>query len=181
VFSLSQNRTTKAILILGVAFVAIVGGLWLGFSSYPLTPKQADKLAQNAASSTVSLFINGTAFAADVVATAALREQGLSGRECLGSNEAMLFVFPTNGNYGFWMKDMKFSIDIIWADENGSIVYIQEHATPDSFFKNPPQAFIPTAPARVVVEVADGTVKNLKIKTGDLLIFDTNILKNASN
>src|SRR3989338_3180334 len=50
----------------------------------------------------------------DLALTMLEQAQGLSGREVLGENEGMLFVFDTPGKYSFWMKDMKFAIDIIW-------------------------------------------------------------------
>lgn len=129
------------------------------------------------AATTTQISLNDAQFTAQIVDTPALREQGLSGRQSIGENEAMMFIFPSSDRYGFWMKDMLFSIDMIWTDEQGEIVYIKEHATPESY----PEPFIPTAPARVVIEVHDGIVKEHKIKIGDTLNFDKNILKNASN
>ena len=41
------------------------------------------------------------------------RVQGLSGRSSLSESSAMLFVFDIESDrYCFWMKDMKFDIDI---------------------------------------------------------------------
>src|SRR3954471_24776165 len=50
--------------------------------------------------------LGSTTIQVDISDTEALREQGLSGRTSLAENEGMLFVFPTPGPYGFWMKDM---------------------------------------------------------------------------
>lgn len=46
------------------------------------------------------------------------RQQGLSGREKLLPNTGMFFKFDTLEQQGIWMKDMNFSIDILWLDEN---------------------------------------------------------------
>jgi len=48
----------------------------------------------------------------------------------LKENEAMLFVFKKPDKYSFWMKDMKFPIDIIWLDSDGKVVYIKESMQP---------------------------------------------------
>src|SRR6266404_1229193 len=48
------------------------------------------------------------------------REQGLSGRDKLTDSQGMLFDFKNTGVTapGFWMKDMKFNLDLIWIREN---------------------------------------------------------------
>ena len=38
----------------------------------------------------------------------------------------MLFIFSQPDFYPFWMKDMKFPIDIIWLDENLQIINIEK-------------------------------------------------------
>jgi uncharacterized membrane protein (UPF0127 family) len=45
----------------------------------------------------------------------------------LKENEAMLFVFQQSARHSFWMKDMKFPIDIIWLDSDEKVVYIKEN------------------------------------------------------
>jgi uncharacterized membrane protein (UPF0127 family) len=50
-------------------------------------------------------------------------EKGLSGRKPLAENTGMLFVFSDTAIRQFWMKDMRFSIDIFWI-RNGKVVGI---------------------------------------------------------
>src|SRR3989338_5701660 len=67
------------------------------------------------ASKEVSLAkIGDQAVRVTVADTPESRERGLSGRDGLASDEGMLFVFQNDGYHTFWMKDMLFSIDIIW-------------------------------------------------------------------
>jgi hypothetical protein len=49
---------------------------------------------------------------AEVASNDTQKELGLSNRTCIGVNQGMLFVFDKPGKYDFWMKDMKFPIDI---------------------------------------------------------------------
>jgi len=99
--------------------------------------------------------------------TSELREKGLSVFNSLKDDEAMLFIFPKEDIYGFWMKDMKFPIDIVWLDKNGVITHIEEGISPESY----PQIFFPVSRSLYVLEFISGTVRNLKIQKGDIINF----------
>lgn len=97
-------------------------------------------------------------------------QRGLSGRTSLSPNTGMLFVFSSISNPEIWMKDMNFSIDIIFIDEAGKIVEIFQNATPASYLENPPKVFRTLEDARYVLEVPAGTVQDLQLSTG--LVID---------
>ena len=42
----------------------------------------------------------------------------------------MLFVFQQPYRYGFWMMGMKFPIEIIWLDSNGTVTHIEHSLKP---------------------------------------------------
>lgn len=65
-----------------------------------------------------------------VVDTPIARQRGLSGRQGLAGDEGMLFVFPQDGKYSIWMKDMLFSIDIVWIAADGGIVDMVQNVSP---------------------------------------------------
>lgn len=94
-------------------------------------------------------------------------EKGLSEREKLDEKSLMLFVFKRPGTYGFWMKDMKFNIDIIWLDENYKVVHIEENLSPETY----PKIFYPKSKALYVVETNPNFVKSYGIKLGNTLVF----------
>ena len=50
----------------------------------------------------------------EVADTVAKRTKGLSGKETLPENEGLFFIFKEIGKHPFWMKDMRFPVDIIW-------------------------------------------------------------------
>jgi uncharacterized membrane protein (UPF0127 family) len=54
-------------------------------------------------------------FAVEVAASPSERERGLSGRALLKPGTGLWFVFSEPGKYGFWMRDMRFPIDLIWV------------------------------------------------------------------
>ncbi|MFA6404680.1 MAG: DUF192 domain-containing protein [Candidatus Paceibacterota bacterium] len=95
------------------------------------------------------------------------RELGLSNRESLPNNAGMLFIFPSVGKYGFWMKDMNFPIDIIWIRSNREVVGIAKDVSPDTF----PQFFYPPSDIQFVLEVNAGASDRLGIATGTVLNF----------
>lgn len=93
--------------------------------------------------------------------------RGLSGRENIKSDEGMLFVFDKEDKHAFWMKDMKFSIDMIFLDKNKKIVYIKENAMPESF----PETFGGEYDSFFVLEVVSGFANKNDLKVGDILEF----------
>jgi uncharacterized membrane protein (UPF0127 family) len=107
-------------------------------------------------------------FRTEIAASDEDRSRGLSGRKCIGENQAMLFEFSQPGKPCFWMKDMKFAIDIIWFDEAGSIVYAKEDARPDSY----PETFCPQSDSVRVIELRQGTIDRLGLD-----LTEENILK----
>ena len=88
----------------------------------------------------------------EIVTTPAEQQQGLGGRSVIPDNFAMLFVFPTDVDQGFWMKDMLTSIDMIWLSDNGTILAIDGSVAPDTY----PNVFYPPVPVKYVLETRAG-------------------------
>lgn len=101
-------------------------------------------------------------FNVELALTTPQREQGLMNRRAMGENEGMLFDFGENRLVFMWMKNTLLPLDMIFLDQNGSIVHIHENAEPLS------ETIIPSGqPVRFVLEVTAGTVKRLQIQNGD--------------
>jgi uncharacterized protein len=98
-----------------------------------------------------------------VADTQELRERGLGGRTELSPDEGMLFVFDKEDIHPFWMKDMRFSIDILWLANDGTVIYIERDVSPDTY----PQVFSSDKPARYVLELPVGYSAAHHIKVGD--------------
>lgn len=107
---------------------------------------------------------------ADLAATASSRERGLSGRRDLKEGTGMLFVFPERGLQAFWMKDMLFSIDIVWIDGK-AIVDIAPSVPPPVEGETPP-VLRPRAEANFVLEVPAGYAKASGWKIGDGVVIN---------
>lgn len=114
------------------------------------------------------VMVSGSAFNVIFADTPETRIKGLSGVSSLRNSEGMLFVFPESGLHGFWMKDMLFSIDILWIGADKRVVHIEEGVSPDSY----PSVFTPLTPALYVLEVPAGIAEEKNINIGDLVMFD---------
>lgn len=90
---------------------------------------------------------------------------GLSGRESIPRNHAMLFIFETTDFHGIWMKDMRFALDIMWLNEYAEVVHIEKNVSPQTY----PKSFRPRARAKYVLETNAGFVQRNFIKIGDKL------------
>lgn len=93
------------------------------------------------------------------------RQRGLSFHTPLTSDEGMLFVFEKEDFHGFWMKDMLFSIDIIWIDANLRVVHIEREVSPETY----PKVFRPESKSLYVLEILAGQSEINNIKIGDSL------------
>lgn len=94
------------------------------------------------------------------------KEEGLMGVEELESDEGMLFDYrdEPQEEISFWMKDTYTPLDIIFVDENDSVISVQE-GIPES------EDLITEYNVAYVIEVAKGS----GIKTGDIVKFKTSI------
>ena len=133
-----------ALILLGLAGVLV---LMLAFQR-PISV--VPPLPQTASASSVT--VGTSTILVEVADTNEKRTRGLSGRQSLSENHGMLFIFDYENNWGIWMKDMRFPIDIIWADSRGKIITIARNVSPGTF----PNAFYPAAPARYVLELPAG-------------------------
>lgn len=111
--------------------------------------------------------INDTPIAVEVADTPQKQHSGLSGRRSLPEGEGMLFVFNEPETHEFHMKNMKFSIDIIWMDQHREIIDVTHSFSPDTH----PETISPRQPAQYVLEVPAGFSEEHDITLGDTASF----------
>ncbi|MDX9913353.1 MAG: DUF192 domain-containing protein [Candidatus Moranbacteria bacterium] len=93
--------------LLFISIILILGGVFYFFEI------EKDKNIEDNIVSLGSCDIN-----IEAVSTEELMKKGLSDRDSLCENCGMLFVFGEEEHHFFWMKDMRFPIDIIWLRDN---------------------------------------------------------------
>lgn len=109
-----------------------------------------------------AVVINGQTICVEVVRSNQDKTKGLSGREELAEDAGMLFVYGQAGEYGFWMRDMNFAIDIIWIDSDRRVVDITSDVDPDTY----PEVFRSDEPAQYILEVNAGYARQHNIEVG---------------
>lgn len=143
--------------IIGIVFVCIViliiGFLVFGNRDYlPFISKESRVIIKN------------HTFFVEIAQTDTQKEKGLSGRPALQNNHGMYFPFRSPDFYAFWMKDMMFSIDILYI-ANGKIVAIFPNNKPNS---NPYDTVIkPSEPIDSVLEINAGIAQKYNFQVGD--------------
>src|SRR3989344_9087768 len=113
------------------------------------------------------VIIGEKTFFVEVARTKMELERGLSLHIPLLDNQGMLFVFPKEDIHRFWMKDMSFSIDIVWIDSKLKIVGIEKNISPDTY----PKTFSPETKSRYVLEIPAGQADFLSLKVGQSVEF----------
>lgn len=100
-------------------------------------------------------------------------KRGLSNRSNITA-DGMLFVFPKKQRYGFWMKEMKFDLDLIWLNDQRIVditpnVPAQNEDLPveELLIYRPKQA------VDMVLEVKAGQAEEWKLALGDTLKINT--------
>ncbi|WP_250432888.1 DUF192 domain-containing protein [Hanstruepera flava] len=93
-------------------------------------------------------------------------QTGLMYRESMEVNRGMLFIFPDSRPRSFYMKNTKIPLDLIYLDTDKTVVSFQENAKPFD------ESSLPSnAPAKYVLEVNAGLVKQWHLEVGDKMIF----------
>ena len=92
------------------------------------------------------------------------RVQGLQNRRRLPLTAGMLFDFKTRAPVAMWMKNTHVSLDMVFIDEDGSVVRIAPNTRPLSL------ATIGSGgPVRAVLELNAGTTERLGLRPGDMV------------
>lgn len=58
------------------------------------------------------------------------RSQGLMNRESMATGAGMLFVYDAPQRATFWMRNTLIPLDMIFADETGTVIGVHENAVP---------------------------------------------------
>jgi uncharacterized membrane protein (UPF0127 family) len=88
---------------------------------------------------------------------------GLMNRTALGEDRGMLFVFSSEEDRSFWMKDTLIPLSIAYMDSEGRIVDIQDMKALDD---DPPH-YESAEPARYALEVKKGFFAERGVEVGD--------------
>lgn len=112
--------------------------------------------------------LNGIPYSLQVADTGPKQELGLGRRTNLGPREGMLFTYAQpSDDLCFWMKDMRFSLDIIWLDSSKRVVYVEPSLSPATY----PKTYCPGTATQYVIEINAGRAHDLHLIPGTQLAF----------
>jgi uncharacterized protein len=117
---------------------------------------------------TTTVRIGAAQVDAEIAANEVERERGLSGRDELPDGRGMLFVYSGSAVRSYWMKGMRFPLDIIWIDR-GRVTGVEADVPV-------PQGDLPLyssrTPADRVLEVPAGWAAHHGVEPGDPVSAD---------
>lgn len=121
----------------------------------------------------LAVTVNGYNISAFIADTSEKRINGLSGVGNMSQDQAMLFILDSPSKQGFWMKEMNFPIDIIWIDNNDTVIHIEKKLEPClSTFLCP--VYSPPNDAKYVLETTAGFADSLSIDVGKIIKININ-------
>ena len=103
-------------------------------------------------------------FYVELALTPEEQSRGLMFRDHLDPDRGMLFVFPKEDVYSFWMKNTLVPLDIIWISENKEIVFISKNTQPCNELSCP--MINPGEKAKYVLEVNAGVSDEIELVVG---------------
>lgn len=137
--------------------VAIIFAIFLAFIFIQFNPFGKAK-------NIPTVTVKNQKFTVTIADTEEARQQGLSGQDSLPMKEGKLFLFDNPDRYAFWMKGMKFPIDIIFIHDN-KIASIVENAPPATSDNSP--IYQPPSEVDTALEINGGLSKKYNLKPGD--------------
>lgn len=148
-------------------FIVILVAIYYGangnksnFSFFPAPQKPALKV----------ITINDAKINVEIADTKDKRTKGLGGRDNLATDSGMLFIFPKEDRYSFWMKGTKLPLDIIWIKGDNIVDILTNVKPPENGQKDETlPLFQPVVAIDKVLEVGAGSVDRLQIRVGDVV------------
>ncbi len=107
--------------------------------------------------------------AVEIAATFNQRQVGLMNRKSLAEDAGMLFLFPRDVQYGFWMKNTYVPLDIAFIDASGTVMQIFAAEPLDE------TSLVPNAAYRYVLEVNQGWFKRHSLGVGAKVTLPTDL------
>ena len=107
-------------------------------------------------------------FQAETVSDMESSRLGLSGRHDMPEDHGMLFIMNDNEEIFFWMRGMRFSLDILFFDKDRRVTEIFHNLLPCD---NCP-LIKPSKPAFYALEINAGMAKKHGIRIGDRFEFE---------
>ena len=118
----------------------------------------------------MALRIGKASLVVEIADTRQAQSLGLSNRDFLGNDQGMLFRYSKSAMRSFWMKGMRFPIDVLWILD-GAVVGFNENI-PFQSDDGEIVRFASNAPSDAALEVNAGWIAEHGVEIGDLAVLD---------
>jgi len=151
--------TTRNQALIPIAVAAVIIGI-VGVLSIP-----SDSKLESVEFPRGTIKVDDKVLEVQIADTEARRVRGLMFQNQLPYSQGMIFVFNESGIYSLWMLNMQFSLDMIWFDENGNVVHIEQNIPPCKSATEimACQSIVPSGEAKYILEVTSGFVNEYGI------------------
>lgn len=151
--------TTRNQALIPIAVAAVIIGI-VGVLSIP-----SDSKLESVEFPRGTIKVDDKVLEVQIADTEARRVRGLMFQNQLPYDQGMIFVFNESGIYSLWMLNMQFSLDMIWFDENGNVVHIEQNIPPCKSATEimACQSIVPSGEAKYILEVTSGFVNEYGI------------------
>jgi uncharacterized membrane protein (UPF0127 family) len=112
---------------------------------------------------TVQMKLGSKTYTLEVANTGESRMRGLMRRDSMPADHGMIFVFAQPDRLGFYMRNTRIALDIIYIDENGKIDSIKPMQPYDE------TSVSSDGPCKWAVELKQGQGAAAGIKPGDMV------------
>ena len=149
-------KTRRRILMRGIPLIFFAFALISCFSDVHARRLSSDQLC-----------IEKTCFNVEFAMTLQERMRGLMFRNSMKASEGMLLVFEESDQHSIWMKNVKFSLDLLWVDENRTIQSIEKEVPP--CLEMPCPQYNPGVDSLYVLELLGGSTDRYHFQIGQKL------------
>lgn len=150
---------TRAQILIPISVAAFIIGI-VGIYSIPSDSKlEAVEFPRG------TIKVDDVVLEVQIADTEPRRVRGLMFQDTLSYDQGMIFVFDKPGLYSLWMLNMQFSLDMIWFDEFGKVVHIEQDVAPckTALETMTCQSIVPDGEALYILEVTSGFVEKYNI------------------
>jgi hypothetical protein len=109
----------------------------------------------------------GAVLHVEVADTPERQARGYMFRDRPGPEDGMIFAFAADGVHNFWMKNVRFPLDMVWISSAGEVLHVEPRVPPCEV--DPCPSFGPMVQVRYVLELAGGQAAVLGLGVGDRL------------
>ena len=151
--------TTRTQALVPIAAAAVIVGI-IGIYSIP-----SDSKLESVEFPIGTIKVDETVLEVQIADDESKRIRGLMFQDPLPYDQGMIFVFDEPGVYSLWMLNMQFALDMIWFDEQGNVVHIEQDIppceTPTEIMAC--QSIVPSGEAKYILEVTAGFVEQFNV------------------